>query len=300
MTTVNLSDGRELIIRDKVTEGDISEIFDGTVFNPNPVVVAHKEVRTRYERIMEREESQDVKPILVKVAKQTYFNDLIERDATVLSQLHPDNPKVPNSFHKYYPTGYGGALVDGKQAHLLEEIKGCVTLAEVIKAYPKGIDYRDMAWMLKRSLVGMWYAHKNGVVHGAILPPHILFTLGDHGGRLIDWSYSTEVRVKVPAMITAYEDFYPPEVLNSEPAREGTDLFMVVKCVQALLGADIKTKDFPDSVPEPIRNLLGLCLNDSVHMRPIDASEVHDTFDKLLKDAVGKPRFRPFTLPEPI
>lgn len=98
-------------------------------------------------------------------------------------------------------------------------------------------------------------------------------------------------------MVTEYEDFYPPEVPNSEPAREGTDLHMVTKCAQALLGADLKTENFPDSVPEPIRNLFGLCLDSNVHMRPIDASEVHDTFDKMLKDAVGRPTFRPFSLP---
>ena len=296
MTTVNLSDGRELIIRDKILEGDISEIFDGTLFNPNPVA-EHKKVRTRYERIMDREADQDTKPVLVKIAKQAYNNDLLERDFYVLSHLHPESPKEPSSFHKYYPMSYGHVLVDGREAHILEEIKGCVTLATVLKAYPNGIDYRDVAWMLKRSLVGIWYAHKQGFIHGAILPPHIILTLEDHGGRLIDWAYSTDLRVKVPAMLNDYEAYYPPEVLNSEPAREGTDLYMLVKCAQVLLGGDIKTKEFPDSVPGPIRDLLLLCLNDSVHMRPIDASEVHDTFDKLLKDAVGKPKFRPFTLP---
>lgn len=173
-----------------------------------------------------------------------------------------------------------------------------MTLADVLKAYPDGIDYRDMAWMFKRVLVGLWFAHKRRFIHGAVLPPHILLTLHDHGGRLIDWSYSTEPRVKVPAMVTEYEDYYPPEVLNSEPAREETDIYMAVKCVQALLGVDLKAKVFPDSVPEPIRVLLRLCLDESMHMRPIDASAVHDTFTKILQDVVGKPTFRPFLLPE--
>ena len=148
MTTLSLRDGRELIIRDKVTEGDLSDIFDGTLSNPNPVV-EHKEIRTRYERIMDREAGHNIKPVLVKIAKDREFNDLIERDVSVLGQLHPENPKEPSNFHKYYPTSYGGigVLVDGKQAHILEDIKGCVTLETVLKAYPKGIDYRDMTWM---------------------------------------------------------------------------------------------------------------------------------------------------------
>lgn len=301
MTTIRLSDGRDLIIRERLWEGDISNIFDATLCDNNPtIVVEPKKVRSRYERIMSRAAVGDPRSVIVKVAKQPYYNDLLERDVAVLGQLHPERGIKDRSFPKYYPTSYGGALVDGNQGHILERIENCVTLADILRAYPDGIDYRDVAWMLKRILVGLWFAHKREVIHGAVLPPHILLTLHDHGGRLIDWSYSTEPRVKVPAMVTEYEDYYPPEVPNSEPAREGTDLYMIVKCAQALLGADLKTKDFPDSVPGPIRELFGLCLNDSVHMRPIDASEVHDTFDRLLKDAVGKPTFRPFSMPGPI
>lgn len=297
MTTIRLSDERELILRDRLCEGDISNIFEGTLCDKNPAKEVPKKVRNRYERIMDRAAAGDTRSVLVKVAKQPYYNDLIEKDVESLGKLHPEQGIKDRSFPKYYPTSYGGVLIDGRQGHILERIENCVTVADVIKAYPNGIDYRDVAWMIKRVLVGLWFAHKREIIHGAVLPPHILLTLHDHGGRLIDWSYSTKPRVKVPAMAPEYEDMYPPEVPNSEPAREGTDLYMAVKCAQALLGADLKTKEFPASVPEPIRALFGLCLNENVHMRPIDASEVHDTFDRLLKDAVGKPTFRPFSLP---
>ena len=300
MTTIRLRDDRSLILRDRVWEGTISNVFDATLCDTKPVVANPKKVRNRYERIMDQAAAGDTRSVLVRVAKQPYYNDLLERDIAVLGQLHPEQGIADRSFPKYYPASYGGVLVDGLQGHILERIQNCVTLADVLKAYPGGIDYRDMAWMVKRILVGLWFAHKRGIIHGAVLPQHILLTLHDHGGRLIDWAYSTEPRVKVPAMVTEYEDYYPPEVPNSEPAMESTDIYMVVKCAQALLGVDLKTKDFPDSVPEPIRNLFVLCLNESPRMRSIDASLVHDTFDRLLKEAVGKPTFRPFSMPEPI
>jgi serine/threonine protein kinase len=300
MTTVKINDDRELTIRDRVYSGDISDIFDGTLAIQSSTVAEPAKVLNRYERILARESEYKATPVLVKIAKQEYFNDLIEMDASVLSRIHPEKVDVRTKLWKYYPTSYGSVLVEGKQAHILEPIPGCVTLADVLKAYPDGIDYRDMAWMFKRILVGIWYAHRRGIIHGAILPPHILLTLGDHGGRIIDWSYSTSPQVKVPAMVTDYEDYYPPEVMNSEPSRESTDLYMLTKCVQALLGADLKTKEFPDSVPDPIRGILGLCLNDSAYMRPVDASDVHDTFDKLMKEAVGKSTFRHFELPGPV
>lgn len=300
MTTIRLSPTRELVLHDKLGEGDISNIFDATLRDENSTLAATKKVRTRYERIMDLAASITSSPVLVKVAKQPYYNDLIERDIDTLGKLHPEKGPKDRSFPKYYPTSYGGVLLDGNQGHILERIENCVTVADVLRAYPNGIDYRDVAWMIKRILVGLWFAHKREVIHGSVLPPHIVLTLHDHGGRLVDWAYSTKPRVKVPAMISAYNDYYPPEVPNSDPAREGTDIYMAVKCVQALLGVDLKTKEFPTSIPDPIRELFGLCLNDNVHMRPMDASEVHDTFERLLKDTVGKPIFRPFLMPEPI
>lgn len=298
MTTIKVNENRELIIRERLWEGDISNIFDATLCDNSFAKDAPKKVRSRYARIMDQADAVNTRTVLVKIAKQPYYNDLIEKDIEVLGKLHPEQGIKDRAFPKYYPASYGGVLVNGLQGHILEPIENCVTIADVLRAYPGGIDYRDMAWMLKRVLVGLWFAHKRNAIHGSVLPPHILLTLHDHGGRLIDWSYSTEPRVKVPAMVTEYEDFYPPEVPSSQPAREGTDLYMAVKCAQALLGGDPKTKDFPDLVPEPIKALFDLCLNENVNMRPIDSSEIHDTFDRLLKDAVGKPTFRPFSMPE--
>lgn len=299
MPNLKLADDRELILGERVKSGSLSNLFAGTLFNPNPTVVDSVKPLSRYERIMASEAEHAHTPVLVRVAKSAEFNDLIENAQKALAILHPENPADGTRFYRYYPKNYGLVTVDGKSAHIMEKLEDCVTLADVITAYPDGIDYRDMAWMCKRALVAIGYAHKQGILHGGILPHHLVLTLKDHGGRLVDWSCAVPSRTKVPAMVTAYEDYYPPEVPRSESAREGTDIYMLIKCLQRVLGGDPKTKEFPESVPEPIRGLFDLCLNDSVSMRPLDAFDVHDTFDKLLREAVGKPTFRPFSLSGP-
>ncbi len=65
-----------------------------------------------------------------------------------------------------------------------------VPMSEVIAAYPKGLDFRDVAWMYKRLLSGLGFVAEMGVVHGAILPSHVLVHPTGHGAKIIDWSYS--------------------------------------------------------------------------------------------------------------
>ena len=43
-------------------------------------------------------------------------------------------------------------------------------------AYPDGVDPRDVAWMWRRLLVALGLAHRAGVVHGAVLPEHVLIS----------------------------------------------------------------------------------------------------------------------------
>ena len=53
-----------------------------------------------------------------------------------------------------------------------------------------GVDPRDAAWMWRRLLVALGFAHRAGVLHGAVLPEHVLIHPGEHGLVLVDWCYS--------------------------------------------------------------------------------------------------------------
>ena len=76
----------------------------------------------------------------------------------------------------------------GRRASLRERAGGWYTLAEVRRAYPMGVDPKDMAWMWRRLLVALGFAHLNGVIHGAVLPDNISILPGQHGLLLENWS----------------------------------------------------------------------------------------------------------------
>src|SRR5690606_6533500 len=104
---------------------------------------------------------------------------------------------------------------------------------------------RDAAWMWRRLLVGIGFAHRTGVLHGAVLPDHVMIHPEDHGLVLVGWCHSVTApdghdgawpSGRVPAMVDRYADMYPPEVPQRLPASPATDVFMATRCMTRLMG----------------------------------------------------------------
>jgi serine/threonine protein kinase len=234
----------------------------------------------------------------VKFAKRLSDNDLVENEARVLAYLN-GKLKPDSTYFHYFPRLQQPLNHQGYAGVALSYAEEYVSLAEIIRAYPQGIDFRDMVWMFKRMLVALGFAHSVGVIHGAVVPSHVLVHPTGHGGLLIDWSYGiTDPKEHIKAMSVLNEDFYPPEVRRREPPKTSTDLFMAAKCVIALLGGNVRTNAIPHTVPEDIRDFLLPCLDEAVRHRPHGAWDLHEQFDALLQKLVGKPTYRPFTVPK--
>lgn len=327
MPTVALGDKKSVTFGARLMEGDLCNLYQGIYKDENPApkaTVKHAGPRTRFDHILEDDDDDVIEtPVIVKICSDPGNEDLLIRESQVLNGLASTDPDR-SKFNLYYPTSYGGFDSRGQRGNIISLVPDYFTVEDVMIAHPKGIDYRDMAWMFKRTLVGLWWAHKNGFLHGAVLPPHILLFGQNHGAKIIDWCYSVSTRAQalettprrsrplgepdpadsvysnmtqIPALITEYADYYPPEVPDRREASEATDIYMAAKCMVSLLGGDVKTNEMPDSVPREIQNLLNLCLNPQRTMRPSKADDVHEAFDTLLKSLVGKPTFRPFTVP---
>lgn len=327
MPTIVLGDKKSVTFGARLAEGDLCNIYQGTYKDSNPAPKKppnHTGPRTRFDHILEDDDEEDADvPVIVKICIDPGNNDLLDREIQVL-QILPSTDPNKTTFNNYYPISYGGFDSRGQRGHIISLVPDCFSVADVLKSYPQGIDYRDMAWMFKRTLVGLWWAHQHGILHGAVLPPHILLLGQNHGAKIIDWCYAAVTRgrakdtprrsiligepnpidlsyssmTQIHVLLTEYADYYPPEVPEKKEASEATDIYMASKCMVALVGGDVKTNEMPDSVPREIQNLLNLCLHPQRRMRPSKADDVHEAFDNLLKGLVGKPTFRPFALPE--
>lgn len=274
---------RKYIVTDLIADGDLAQIY-----------------RCSYE------EDGAEKQAAFKIASSAGDNDFMENETRVLSTMYAK--KQPEErFYRYLPKPIDSfALRAGRGAprrvNVIQLAEGFVPLSDVMKAYPKGLDYRDVVWMFKRSLAGLWYVHRQKlVVHGAVLPTHILIHPTGHGAKIVDWCYAVQdwpnKKVFIKAISKAHRAYYAPEILAKKPVTPQSDLYMLGKIVVALLGGDLATNRMPDSIPKPMRTFISSLLIENQSRRPDDAGKLHEEFDALLTSVVGKPKYRPLEMP---
>lgn len=249
---------------------------------------------------------------MFRVARDAADNDLVLNEARILYHLQstydyadfkPFLPAVLEAFiyqdaHSTY----------GRQVNILslhEQIASPLelyTFEEVHQHYRSGINPRDMAWMLRRLLNVLGFAHHNGVVHGAVLPSHVLIEPRDHKLALTGWPFAVRTGSDdhIKALSISYEDWYPAEVREKKPATPGLDFFLMARTVMYLLGGDpLRDTDFPALEPE-FQRFFEPCLDPNPAKRPQDAWVLLGEFDRILEHVWGGRRFHVFTMPPKI
>lgn len=220
---------------------------------------------------------------LRKVPRLPGDSDLMTAEATALQTLWTDgDPR----FRPYAPRLIESVRDGRKRVNVLQRLHGFVTLAEVLRQRPDGIDARDAAWMWRRLLTGLGWAHRAGVVHGAVLPEHVLIHPTEHGVVLVDWCYSVAAGTPLTALVAQHRADYPPEVPAKRPATPATDIYLVTVLMRRLIRRP----------PAPIARFLDGCLYDAPRMRPQDAWALLAELDEVLFACFGPRKFRPFTL----
>lgn len=290
--------GRRYTLTQQVASGDLSEVYVGYVGSN----MLHQQ--------------------LFKIVRDGADNDLLETEAKVLRKLFPPNAKE-EKFRRFLPRLLDSFVIIGpgyqRRVNVLSWFPEHRGLDEVMRVFPDGIDFRDMVWMFKRVLHGVGYAHENKVIHGALLPPHILIHPVDHGAKIIAWSAAVDLEPAkpkvaksyldvlktnefgthphVPVISNQYRDYYPPEVLNRECPTPAVDIFMAARTCMVLMGGDPKKPMVPDGMPEPLARFFRRCLESNPVKRPQDAWNCHEELDSILSKVVGRRRYRPFPMP---
>lgn len=207
------------------TYGDISAAFQ-------PLVIRTARGQWKLERLLTHGDicnlylgssldERGKRRVLFKVPMQPQDNDLAANEAHILRHL-----RAGENYHaaRHFVSQLVDAFPYEEQAtgivrHMtvLSYVDGLFSLKEVKEAYPQGIDVRDMAWIWRRLLIALDFAHTNRVIHGGVLPTHILIHPEEHGVVLIDWSYAVldpaHTHAWIKAISSPYRAWYPSEVL---------------------------------------------------------------------------------------
>jgi hypothetical protein len=158
---------------------------------------------------------------------------------------------------------------------------------KLMELFPNGIDGRHLVWMANRIWVSIGFAHDQNIVHGAVLPPHLLVDPPNHGVMLIDWSASVVGGAKLTVASPAYESWYPPEVWDKRHVGSSLDLYMAAKCLLALA---------PKGLDARLSAILNACLIENPSRRTQDAWGVYDRWRETAQSVYGKPVFVPFSV----
>lgn len=243
----------------------------------------------------------------LKVARSHKDNDLLENEAKTLKEVYPKDT-AKHSYHLYLPKLVDSFKVDDgarRQANVFEWLHDYYSLERVREAHPK-LPMEHGVWMFNRILEILGYAHKKKIIHGAVLPSHVLVYAGErekdplnHGARLIGWSCSVPVRQNIRAISPEYEDFYPPEVFDKKPALPATDIYMAAKSIIHALGGTVgKGVDkYPSHLPGYFCRFLTSCTFQSQSKRPQSAWDLHKELTEYMQQHYGRKKYIPFHMP---
>lgn len=226
---------------------------------------------------------------VVKLVRRPTNNMLLVREMQVLREIRG---QVEPTYLPYFPDVKDSfAVKEGsviRRANVFNRLTGFHTLAQVKEAFPHGIDPRDGAWMWRRLLTVLGATHQAGVVHGAVLPQHVLILGEQRGMVLVGWCAAQQNNEPISLVSNTQRWWYPQEVWDKQPSRPETDIFMAARIVQDLVGSRL---------PKQMRAHFKACRLPSAAMRPDDAWALKDTFDDLNERLFGKRRFKPFVMP---
>lgn len=230
--------------------------------------------------------------VVIKLARDPADNDLLANEALTLKQmLAPE--EFASAAQPYFPQllesfGYQATPERPRHGNVFLHVSRLVSLEQVRGFYLEGVAPKDMAWVFRRLLMAIGFAHAQGFVHGAVLPSHVLIQPEEHGLVLVDWKYATHGGRPVEAISASYRDWYPPEVLNGGRVSPATDIFMAARCMEHLMGEY--------DVPYELSEFLLRCRSESQRRRPRNAWDLKEELDELLEAMWGPREFRPLPM----
>lgn len=246
---------------------------------------------------------------LFRLARHAADNDLVKNEAQTLYffQQCPDydefQPLVPCILESFVYQDKSAA--EPRQVNIVsmdEQITApdmFYSLQEVREVFPAGIHPKDMAWMWRRLLNMLGFAHHNGVIHGSVLPPYIWIEPKEHMVMLMGWGFSVRTPAgeskKLTALSVPYEDWYPADV--RKPAKSGLDIGMAARTMLSLMAVDplVERESHINNpaLPDALKRYFWRCLSTQQN-----AWLLLQEFDEIIEQCWGPREFRVFRMPE--
>lgn len=237
---------------------------------------------------------------ILKLLRDQKDRDLFENEWNVLQALHRSDAPGADNFTALIPQPitHGDISIGshaGRRVHVFRWMSGFYyTFEDVLQAYPQGIPPRASIWIWRRILEVLFFIHNSGMVHGAVLPSHLLAQENEHGILLVGYGSAGQVGGKHHIGSGRFESFY--KVLK-QPISNLTpqlDIMMSAWCIIYILGGDPETGSLPTAVPK--------CLADVIRQTALgnsgeDAWSIREELGDIANEIFGAPQFIPIVVP---
>ena len=192
----------------------------------------------------------------------------------------------------------------GRQVNIFRWASGFRhTFEDVRQAYPQGIDPQASIWVWRRILEMLSFLHASGVVHGAILPEHLLVHESEHGIRLVGYGNAGLPGQKWIPPSSENENILPRSSLSwKKTLTPGLDLLMSARCIIYLLGGNPEKAGIPAQVPKPLAAVIRrVAQTDLTRVSDGNISEawaLREKLGQIAKQVYGPSRFLPIEMPD--
>lgn len=192
---------------------------------------------------------------------------------------------IPEMYHEYFPETIDVFRLNTNGTKLAgtvhEDLSEYYTLREVINAYPKGVDGKDLAWMYRRMLVAVGNTHDAGYTHNAPTLDSFILHPETHLVKLINWQFSTPAGTKPPMTTSETKPILgdPPE------SSVKNDITITAATASKLVNPKL-------THPRIVKHL------NAIQKYPTGtAKEALREFDELIYELWGPRKFHRFTMP---
>lgn len=241
--------------------------------------------------------------VVIKVLRSRADADLLRREWSFLERLHGSRATGVDHFSTLLPQPIAYAPVTTERhgerwCAVFQWPAGFVhPLTEVRQVWPMGVDGRVAVWMLRRLCELLGWVHSAGVVHGAVLPEHVLIQPRGHGARLVGWSAaSAKTRdgwEPLVAITRSARAFYPEDAWSDRVAGPRIDVQMASRCALSAWGEQPGDPHIPDAVSGPV----AVVMRQGARGEFDDALALRDAVGAASDEQFGPPSYNPLPMP---
>jgi serine/threonine protein kinase len=187
----------------------------------------------------------------------------------------------------------------GQRANIFRWTSGFYhSFEEVRRTYPEGIPPIASIWIWRRILEVLAFIHNSGIVHGAILPSHLLVQENEHGVKLIGYSAAGQPGQKLQGVSQHYAFIYPEAFRSHSSLTPQLDIIMSARCIVEILGGNPETESLPNTVPARLaRFVQKIALVQPIGSTDLNAWALREELGAIANDTFGSPQFIPIVMP---